>query len=163
MTRTWTEPDIKRQFMKALRHGWVPFFLDSAKHYGILPEVLMAIASRESAMQNIIGDHGHGHSLMQIDDRTFPAWCASGKWRDAQEAIRMGAFVLHSNIKYARDHKVPEKDLLQVAVEAYNDGPGRALQDYWRHQIDLHTTGHDYSTDVLSRAAAFKPLLPPDS
>jgi hypothetical protein len=43
-----------------------------------IPEILMAIASRETNMRNIIGDGGHGYGIMQIDDRSFPEWCNSG-------------------------------------------------------------------------------------
>src|SRR5512147_1018927 len=27
----------------------------------------------------------HGHGLMQVDDRSFPSYCASGRWKDARD------------------------------------------------------------------------------
>src|SRR6478752_8426300 len=74
----WTENDLKRQFERAKKNGWIKTFKSAAATYQFPPEVLMAIASRETNMRNIIGDGGHGYGLMQIDDRSFPEWCNSG-------------------------------------------------------------------------------------
>src|SRR6476469_5413996 len=65
----WTENDLKRQFERAKKNGWIKTFKSAAATYQFPPEVLMAIASRETNMRNIIGDGGHGYGLMQIDDR----------------------------------------------------------------------------------------------
>ena len=40
------------------------------------------------------GDGGHGHGLMQIDDRSFPDFCRSVQWSDARLNIDFGARVL---------------------------------------------------------------------
>ena len=47
------------------------FFKTAAERYQLPPEILLAIASRETNMRNIIGDGGHGYGIMQIDDRSF--------------------------------------------------------------------------------------------
>ena len=150
--------ELERQFQLAKDKGWMPGFLGE-DNYGISPHILMGIASRETSMQNIIGDHGHGHGLMQIDDRSFPAWCRSGKWKVAIEGIRMGAFVLRSKYNYAHANGVPTGAVLKVAIASYNVGP-YAVEDYRTHlNPDMHTTGGNYSHDVLERAQVFKKLL----
>src|SRR6478609_2988547 len=63
----WTENDLKRQFERAKKNGWIKTFKSAAATYQFPPEVLMAIASRETNMRNIIGDGGHGYGLVQID------------------------------------------------------------------------------------------------
>jgi hypothetical protein len=63
----------------------------AAERYQLPPEILLAIASRETNMRNIIGDGGHGYGIMQIDDRSFPEWCNSGLWKDVNAAIQKGA------------------------------------------------------------------------
>ena len=92
----WTENDLKRQFERAKKNGWIKTFKSAAATYQFPPEVLMAIASRETNMRNIIGDGGHGYGLVQIDDRSFPEWCNSGLWKDPLAGIHKGALVLHS-------------------------------------------------------------------
>ena len=56
--------------------------------------VLMAIDSRESRFgvlldEDGLGDGGHGHGEMQIDDRSHKAFCASGRWRDLAASLRI--------------------------------------------------------------------------
>lgn len=77
----WTDHDLQNQFALAKNHGWLQFFESAATEYEFAPEILMAVASRETNLRNIIGDGGHGYGLMQIDDRSFPDWCHSGMWR----------------------------------------------------------------------------------
>jgi soluble lytic murein transglycosylase-like protein len=74
----WAEEDLRRQFQRAKKNGWLQTFKKAAEKYDFPPEVLLAIASRETNMRNIIGDGGHGYGIMQIDDRSFPEWCHSG-------------------------------------------------------------------------------------
>jgi hypothetical protein len=99
----WTENDLKRQFKRAKKNGWIKTFKSAAATYQLPPEVLMAITSRETNMRNIIGDGGHGYGLMQIDDRSFPEWCNSGLWKGPHAGIQKGALVLHSKQQTIRN------------------------------------------------------------
>ena len=81
----WTERDLARQFERA--NGWIKFFKTAAERYQLPPEILLAIASRETNMRNIIGDGGHGYGIMQIDDEAFPSG-PTGLWKDVNAAIR---------------------------------------------------------------------------
>ena len=158
----WTPAALKRQFDAAKQNGWLPFFEDAAKQYDLPVNILIAIGSRETNLKNIIGDKGHGFGVMQIDKRYYPEWCASGKWRDAKEGIRMGAFVLRSFRNSAEKWLPGNYDRARAAIAAYNCGR-RAFMNYLAHSNpDIGTTGHDYSKDVLARAAVFQQLLEAD-
>lgn len=95
-----------RQYFRAHGQGWLPFFIKAALEHQVRPEVLLAIASRETDMggrelsTNVFewltkpGDSGHGFGLLQIDGRFLPEWAASGAWRQAEAGIHAGAEVL---------------------------------------------------------------------
>lgn len=154
-----TEAEIKIQFDHVTHMGWMPAFMSAG--YGVAPELLLALASRETNCHNIIGDGGHGHGIMQIDDRSFPEWCRQGKWKLIKDAVGMGAFVFRSKLNSVATHLPPDRSL-PVAIAAYNCGTARALEGYHVHgDQDLYTTGHDYSRDVLHRMAVFKTLVKP--
>lgn len=134
----WTEHDLVKQFERAKKNGWIKFFKSTAARYQFVPEILMAIASRETNMRNIIGDGGHGYGIMQIDDRSFPEWCNSGLWKDVHAGIQKGALVLHSKQETIRSGQgkslrvggkpfvgkanLSKDDLLRTAIAAYNSG-----------------------------------------
>ena len=171
----WTLHDLQNQFASAKNNGWLEFFQGAAGEYEFPTEILLAVASRETNMRNIIGDSGHGYGLMQIDDRSFPDWCHSGAWKDAQAAIKQGASVLDNKRETIRHGQgqhlsvggqgftgksdLTDHELLQTAIAAYNSG----LWAYYCLTVDgdpdRRTTGHDYSIDTLARASAFQDLL----
>jgi hypothetical protein len=94
----WTEAAIRAHYRKAKRRGWIPHFLEGARLTGERVEVLMAVASRESNMENIRGDFRNGryngYSLMQLDVGSHPQWIASGAWQDVRQAVIKGAEAL---------------------------------------------------------------------
>jgi len=171
----WTENDLKRQFERAKKNGWIKTFKSAAATYQFPPEVLMAIASRETNMRNIIGDGGHGYGLMQIDDRSFPEWCNSGLWKDPYAGIQKGALVLHSKQQTIRNGQgkslrvggrpfvgkanISKDDLLRTAVAGYNSGLWAYYNLTKYGDPDRRTTGRDYSKDTLRRAQTFGKLL----
>lgn len=53
--------------------------------------------------------------------------------------------------EYAAEHKVPKRDQERFAIASHNAGYGGALQGYQEGNVDLHTTGKDYSADVIRR------------
>ena len=99
----WTERGLTKQFERVKKNGCIRFFKSAAERYQFPPEILLAIASRETNMRNIIGDGGHGYGIMQIDDRSFPEWCNSGLWKDVNASIQKGALVLHSKQQTIRN------------------------------------------------------------
>jgi len=171
----WTEEDIRRQFQRARKNGWLQTFKNAAAKYGFPAEVLMAIASRETNMRNIVGDGGHGYGIMQIDDRSFPEWCHSGLWKDASAGIQKGALLLQSKREtiqkgqgkrlnvggnsFTGKRNLSKGELLRTAVAAYNAGLWSYYDLSRTGNPDLHTTGRNYSTDTLCRAQAFRKLI----
>jgi hypothetical protein len=155
----WTVAALTSQFIRARALGWLPHFIESGAKYHFDAALLMAIGSRETNLRNIIGDGGHGHGLMQIDNRSFPEWCRKGNWRDAREAIRKGAEVLDAKRVRAIAKNIDADNVLRVAIASYNAGD-HGIRDYQIHgNPDLRTTGRDYSHDVLRRASVFRDLL----
>lgn len=154
----WTRLALKQQFERVTASHWLPYFQTAALDYGIPVHVLLGVASRETNCRNIIGDGGHGHGIMQIDDRSYPAWCNRGIWKDVGESIRMGAYVLAEKRRQISP-SIPVEDRLKVALAAYNAGTRHIIHDYFSGVVDRHTTGQDYSKDVLKRAEVFKELL----
>src|SRR4051812_26353921 len=95
---------LRQQQQRAIERGWIPFFEEAAEQFDFPVDVLMALASRESNMTILIGDSGHGYGLMQIDNRYYGDWVATGAWRDPRESILMGAQVLAEKRSYILGH-----------------------------------------------------------
>lgn len=162
---SYTTKDLQKQFDFIIKSGWIELFESSAAEFSFPPEILIAIASRETNInpkyQHAKGDGGHGHSIMQIDDRSFPDFCKSDDWKDPAKAIRMGAQVLKNKLdEVQRVRGIPETDRLRIAIAAYNCGARRACDHYLNGRSpDTSTTGKDYSADVGERARFFNEKL----
>lgn len=154
------------------------------EHYGILigasakawqhrPEVLAGIMCREtrggtSPLLDVPGpggrgDNGHGHGLMQLDDRSFPEFCSSEDWKSPALNIDYGARVLFrkgvSLANRASIFNLTAAQMERAAIAAYNCGEGnvvRALQAGL--DVDYYTAHQDYSKKVLEYAALYASL-----
>jgi hypothetical protein len=175
--------DLRKQFDRARRLGWLPFFVEAAAHYGHDPADLLAVGSRETNLDprylSHAGDHGNGFGLMQIDKRYFPQWVVSGGWRDAREGIFKGAQVLaekRDEIRRKRGERVTwktrkgqamsftgapftEEQLRLIAFAAYNSGIAGYHHFSKSGDPDRGTTGADYARDVNGRAKLFRKWL----
>jgi len=67
---------LAEQVSRARARGWTPVMRKAEKRYKLPAALLLALASRETDMNDIVGDKGHGRGLFQIDDR-FHAVVAS--------------------------------------------------------------------------------------
>jgi hypothetical protein len=170
-----TEGQLDQQ-LRALGHRRLDMVSDLAHegdNDGIGAALLLALGSRESNMRNIVGDSGHGRGWLQIDDRFHHDFlathrgCDSGSFHPAYESAAPKGRVptltastiyaiglLRANMRFARSNGVPEETAVRFAVAAYNAGPGGALAGFHEGDVDRHTTGRDYSGDVLGRRAA---------
>lgn len=135
--------------------------LTAAAASRVRPAAVAGILSRETRglPAYFIGDHGHGHGPMQIDDRSFPAICQeyrAGK-KTNEEMISFGAQVLRQKAMFLRQNpRVPHTILEQAAIAAYNCGEGRVQRIILSGKnIDSATTGGNYSADILERAVFF--------
>lgn len=125
--------------------------LAASKKYNIPPEIITGVISRETNGQNILGDGGHGHGLMQIDDRFHGDFLRSHQnGLDPASNIDYGTSLLRQNL----DHFGGDYG---KALAAYNAGIGgveRAIRN--GRSADSATTGNDYGSDVLNRARNFR-------
>jgi soluble lytic murein transglycosylase-like protein len=99
---------------------------------------------------------GWGRGLMQVDYAQSD-FGKTGPWMDPTANILFGSNELATNIKHYTASPIPGVDPQRAAVAAYNCGQGNvanAIRD--GYDVDHYTTGRDYSTDVLQRAAWFK-------
>lgn len=151
---------LVHEFNVARNNGWIEFFAEAGQRFNWPTALLMAVASRETNMRNILGDGGHGHGIMQIDDRSFPQFTSSGQWRIPRLNILKGAEVLNGKRRFLSNNGVGGETLSRASVAAYNGGEGRVLRAIRRGLgVDSVTTGRNYSADVLARAAVFRELL----
>jgi hypothetical protein len=174
---------VETAFERAQRLGWISSFQKAASAASLPPELLMAVAYRESCLDpkylSVAGDAGHGYGLMQADIRSFPDWIAAGNWKSAEAGILKGAEVLaakrdeimslagkdvavkdHSGETYHFEGKaISGDDLLRVTIAAYNCGRWAYYHYSKGHDVDKGTTQQNYSREVLKNLERFRQLL----
>lgn len=81
-----------------------PTVLHIAQTYALDPWLLAAVIQHESYWGRYLtaqglGADGHGHGLMQIDDRYWGPWLAANDWRDPAVNIAKGAEILKAALE----------------------------------------------------------------
>lgn len=138
--------------------------LQVSNEEGIDPFIIVALGDRESRWGRLlipqgpagVGDYGHGHGLMQIDDGRWGDWLAASDWRDPYTNVKKGAQILKSAISYLAAQGITGGDLQVAALAAYNAGEVRVAAAYAAggiDAVDAVTTGADYGSSVNSVAA----------
>jgi hypothetical protein len=176
-----TRRQLKAQFDRVVRLGWLPFFEEAAntitKGYYDAAD-LIGIGSRETNLDpkwlKKPGDGGMAGGLMQADKRSFPDFIASGQWKDARQSILFGARVL---MLKQRDYeatigksvkikgssytgKAASGQIAQhIVISSYNCGRWSQFCYAKGLPIDKYSTGHDYGEDVMQRAAVIRSFL----
>jgi peptidoglycan hydrolase-like protein with peptidoglycan-binding domain len=151
---------LAEQVSRARARGWTTVMRKAEKRYKLPAALLLALASRETDMNDIVGDKGHGRGLFQIDDRFHADWLAGhgapgpATTPRVEDAADFAASMLASNLAFAKQSGVAAPDRLRFACAAYNAGPGGALAGHQQGDCDGKTTGRDYSRDVLERWGA---------
>jgi hypothetical protein len=184
-----TKAQLKTQFERAKRLGWLPHFEEAAAKYGFEPAFLLAIGSRETNLDpkwlRNAGDGGRGFGLMQVDVGTDIDWIKTGKWKDAREGILRGALVLSQKRTQLKGYKpgtpvkardsqskrwystpavaIKKGDYEKVLAGMYNGGSWPVYHYSKGRGSDYGTTGKDYGADVVARAAVFAQLLAQDA
>lgn len=123
--------------------------------------LIRGLMSRETNMQNIVGDGGHGWTYFQIDNRSHGGWLRRVAKDEAgmplvSEAAKYAVALLEANVREAKAAGVKAGHCLRVAVAGYNCGMGNALAAYRAGNVDARTAGGDYSADVLARAKTIR-------
>jgi len=134
-------------------------FEQAGKTYDIPVEILAGIASRESRAGKHLDRDGYdpekrAYGVMQVDERFHKR---RGNKPDSQAHINQATKILADNKKAIdadkRFAKWTEEQRMQAAVAAYNMGLGNVKS--WKN-LDVGTTGGDYSKDVILRSKAYK-------
>ena len=181
-----SKQQLKIQFDRAKKLGWLPFFTDAANEItgGFFDAAdLLAIASRETNLDpkwlTRIGDNGNGFGLMQADRRSFPEFTRGDGWKDAKTGIIFGAKVLMQKLADTQNcfglpvtvksskggffafkgKSLTGADLQKVVLSAYNCGRWAHYAVSTGRFFDKYSTAGDYGTDVMSRADVFRAWL----
>lgn len=173
-----TPKQIRGQFDRAVRDGWLEYFQKAATKAGTTTAHLLAIGSRETNLRNIRGDYRsgryHGYGVMQVDIGTDPEYAARWTPNKIEPSIRRGGEIYTSKVrdtiktigkKVSVRNKVfvgargDTDDIRRIATAAYNCGRWAYYHFSRGEHVDSTTTGKDYSRDVYDRAVEFADLL----
>jgi peptidoglycan hydrolase-like protein with peptidoglycan-binding domain len=157
-----TPDQLAQQVALAHARGWTPFIARAEKRHKLPAGFLLAIASRETNMQDICGDGGHGRGLFQIDDRFHGDWLSqhgapgAGTTPRIKDAAEFAAAMLAENVAFAQQKGVGADQLVKFAASAYNAGCGGAFSGFQGGDCDSRTAGGDYGADVIARLAVIQ-------
>ncbi len=164
--RPFTRAELAAELDRAQRKGWDRIMASVEADKTLPAGILLAIASQETDMNDVVGDGGHGRGLFQIDDRSHQDFLArvgasgAGKKPPIPKAADHAGSLLASNITFGAGKGVPQSRRLKFGLSAYNAGAGGALKGLQEHgDPDARTTGGDYGASVLARFAMFQSLL----
>jgi len=152
-----TDKELALELQRRDAAGWAPLFEEAEKRHGLPPGLISAIGSRETGMQDIVGDGGHGRGVLQMDDRSQRAWLktqgadAPGAKPPVAAAAMHAGEILVEAMAFARKNAVALEDELKFSLSAYNAGPAGALKGYHAGDSDRGTTKQNYGADVLRR------------
>lgn len=161
----WTQEDLVKQVHLAKESGMYELLHDAAKDHGLPFSYLLAVASRETNIVNMIGDAGHGIGVIQIDTRfhTIAADAKkSGSWHtNPKPLVEYGATLLRNNRNWAAENwpHMSNSQWLKIAAAAYNCGNENTRKSVAEGDCDKRTTGHNYGRDVIKRMLGFAEIL----
>lgn len=139
-------------------------FISAGEAHGINPFLLAAIAERESNYGAALdsdqkGDGGHGHGIMQIDDRTWNTWLIANSWRDPEVNIGKAGSILKDDLDSisSRYPNISAELIAAAVIGAYNAGRTRALSsiangvDIDNYTTDNYVAGNKGVKRILNR------------
>jgi len=166
------------EILRHIRAAYDAIIVEAASKHRHRPEVMAGIVMREtqgglSSLLDRQGPEGrgdrdkegryHGHGLCQIDDRSFPEFCAGPDWKNAAKNIAMGAWALSRKRAFLAARtlgfKLTNGDLEKASIAAYNAGEGRVLRAIEQGRDPDSCTAHaDYAAAVLRYADLYLKL-----
>jgi peptidoglycan hydrolase-like protein with peptidoglycan-binding domain len=165
MARRFSRATLSAELARARANGWDAACAAGERASGLPAGLLLAVASQETDMNDVVGDGGHGRGLFQIDDRSHPVFlrqenaAGPGRKPPVPAAAKYAAGLVRANLDFAARNAVPEPLRLKFALSAYNAGAGGALAGFREGDSDRRTTGGDYGKAVLRRHAIYQSLL----
>lgn len=147
--------------------SWEMHFRVAGAEFNLHPLLLAAICDRESGGGSRLnprgplgtGDCGHGRGLMMLDDRDLGHWLEVNDWRDALTNIRKGAELLAGEVTRFKAMRAPERVSERAPIAAYDCGAAIVRKALERNvDVDVYTTGGNYSHDVLLRMKLFQTI-----
>lgn len=176
-----THDQIRQQYEKVKRLGWMPWFEDEAERAGTTVAHLLGFGSRESNLTNLRGDFRggryHGYGPLQCDIGTYPEAPKVWSPQNAKPFIQKGVSIYISKVndtkacvgrrtsvraKSFTGAPVEPDDLRRIATAAYNCGRWAHYHFSRGENVDSTTTGREYSRDVYDRAIEFAKLREAD-
>jgi hypothetical protein len=145
VARTFDRRSLESELRRARAFGWDRHMREAERATSLSRGILLAVASQETDMNDVVGDGGHGRGLFQIDDRSHAAFLARhgaagpGGKPPVAAAARYAADLLRWNLDYG--------------------AAAGALAGFREGDSDRRTTGGNYGREVLRRHAIFLELL----
>ncbi len=151
--------DIHREVAEVIyKNYWVSMGLLAGivcREYGFLiPRKVTAGQSPAYIFAHATGDGGHGRSIYQIDDRSFPVFVQETPLSDVKAYCIKAVEVLKEKERYLLSQgwtreKLGDETFERAVIAAYNCGQGNVNKALNRGlDVDRYTFGGDYSKDV---------------
>ena len=163
-TFDWAKGEAFKAALPTAAQKYGDEILQASREYNVSPALTYALGDRESGWGVYLspkndpggtGDSGHGHGLMQIDDKTWGDWLSQNDWTDPLTNIRKGLDIFTTQMQTISDAyggKIDPGVLARMAIVAYNHGVSGALKNAENGaDYDTGTTGGNYSADVISK------------
>lgn len=149
--------------------------LTVASEQGVSPFLVAAIGMRETgwgtarcsnngvASTGTLCINNGDYGLMQVNMKAHPDFFTQAEvnnapaWQDPYTIVTYAIKnVLKAYLAYIQGQGYSGDQANQMAIAAYNAGPGTVIKDVAAgNSPDTHTTGGDYSTWVLAQAASY--------
>ena len=155
--------ELAEQVAARARAGGCRSWRKAEKRHKLPAGLLLAVASRETNMEDKVGDGGHGRGLFQIDDRFHGDWLAqhgapgAGTTPRLADAAEFAAAMLASNLDFgSRRESAPKRSaqvrLLRVQRRRRRRARGLPAAAIATRRPPAATTARD----VLERLAAIQ-------
>lgn len=130
---------------------WADLIYQAADKYQLEPALIASVIWCESGGKNITGKDGHGHGLMQIDDRRHHQWLAAhANGLEPVSNIDYGVALLRQSIDHFRGK-------LAAGIAAFNCGIDAVEEALVLGKpVDYFTAGGNYSISVLTQQEYFR-------
>lgn len=144
--------DFTRSLLVGMAYRETGFLIARYLRKGYTPSTIHAAMKGDYGKRatDVIEQY-HGYGYWQIDIASFPAFIASGDWRDPAKTALFAVKVLEGKRKFLRERfAMDDQRLLQASIAAYNCGEGNVKKAIEKDRdLDYYTHQKNYSREVL--------------